>query len=395
MSKKVMNKLDVQIELLKELDAVCRENNVKYFLQGETARSAYLNNTFQDEMVNLSVAMTQGDAERIVRILVSKSQSGRYYESLLNNPRYKQPYMVYGNLNTCDFSIVSGNYNKNKGIQIKIYYIENGENRNTKVRKIIKKGWKTVNTKILSNKLWFIKFGLSIWNILFKLIGEERVGRIYYRWLKKKGYIETFNDIKKYEKLRIGGHIYKTKIISDLMNVNVNSTAFPIPKEYDEYFRIVAGKNWKEKPLKQAKKKAGKIINTKIGYKKVINELEKTITEARKNHEKIALANIFSKPYNRQIKRLWKLVLMTRKQVAFQQFFEGKPEAIRDLYNSNDDWETVLNRAKLSVGRYAKHNMTYSINEDIDAKIEQLMLMEGKEKQIIKIRKLRTKKHFL
>lgn len=199
-------KKDIQLELLKEIDAICSENNLKYILFGDNALNAYNNHTIKDAARIVAVAMTQGDVERFCDIVEENYSQDRFVEGLFNNPRCNSLYVSYGNKNTTDISIVRGNYNNCRGIRIRIYYIKKRiMNDGTYVREWTKSLSKEkamrkyLNTKIVSPDLWFAKAGLGMANGLYNLTGG---GKRYYKQLRSRTYIDKWEDIQECEEVR-------------------------------------------------------------------------------------------------------------------------------------------------------------------------------------------------
>ena len=120
-------KQDIQLELLQELDEICKDNNLKYFLIGLNSLNAYLNNTIRNASRIVAVGMAQGDIDKFCQIIEKQNNSNRYVEGIFNNPNFLPVYVTYGNTNTTDFHMVGFNVNIHHGLHISLYLIFTSE----------------------------------------------------------------------------------------------------------------------------------------------------------------------------------------------------------------------------------------------------------------------------
>ena len=77
---------EVVTDLLFELDDICRKNNLKYTLTGTFANTVAEEGKFPDEYDYITIAMTQGDIERLIEIVNTSENKHREIEYFLNNP---------------------------------------------------------------------------------------------------------------------------------------------------------------------------------------------------------------------------------------------------------------------------------------------------------------------
>ena len=188
-------KQEIQLELLQEIDQICSQNNLKYIFAGISALNAYLNHTIKKDNRIVSLAMTQGDIDRLCEIVEKENRKDRYIEGIFNNPNYLPLYVTYGNENTAEFHMIARNKNKHHGINIRIYPIRktvalDGKRivgytpRLSKEKKVREFMNKTIENK----KFWFVKGGLKAINGAYELTGGSKR---YYNKLKSNTFIEN------------------------------------------------------------------------------------------------------------------------------------------------------------------------------------------------------------
>lgn len=393
-----MNIHDVQVELLGEIDKICKDNHIQYVLYGECSRSVCMKNTLMGCGTAIEIAMCQGDAERFVHIVEELRPFERYVEGLVNNPRYPYKYLAYGNSNTTDFNIKRNNYIKNKGIQIRIHYIDKMAEKSKK-QILLAKLRKVINSKISNRGLWYLRFPLGLINLFVKIIGEKRVGCWYYNSMKRQSYINTWDDIFEYSNVIIAGKTVSTMNFEKIENVSVDGLELPIPKDYSVYFEDIFGTGWDKKSFGKRQMKSGQIVSATVGFEKLLSdsEIEKRIKNARDSHESALAERAFAYFSIRKVKKLWNLVLMTKEQMEFRRKFQEQKEYILNLDNEKDQKELyhILNPVILSLVYYSEKNMTYSVGTELDNKIEMFMLSRGQGKKVKRIRKLRKVAKFV
>lgn len=386
-----MNIHDVQVALLCEIDKICKENHIEYILYGECARCACIQHTLMNCGPIIEIAMCQGDAERFAQIVEKEHSVTRYVEGLINNPRFSHEYLTYGNLDTTDFNIRRIDYDKNKGIAIHIHYIAKGAKRRKK-QQYLTRAWSLINTKIVNRELWFIKLPLAIVNLFVKIIGEKRLGRLYYKALRKVSAIDTWENIFKYSNVNIAGKTLSTKQLAALGTVSAEGMEWPIPENYQNYFKKIVGADWETKPI-GGKMKAGQIVSTVVGFRSLLKDshIQQAVISACGSREKIEYERVLTLSSVRKANRMWALVLMTQKQLEFQKLLQQQKDYILNLDEDKDKDElySILKPVISSLVYYSEKHMTYSVGTEFDYKIEAIMLAKGQAKKVEKIRKLR------
>lgn len=397
-------KQDVQIDLLKEIHDICEENNLKYIMFGENAFNAFKHQTIKGAARITAVAMTRGDAERFCEIIERDYNTNRYVEGLFNNPRCNSMYISYGDRNTTDFLITRANYNKCRGVRIRIYYINARLMQDgTKIRLWTK--WlsrerrlrKYLNTKVVSPKLWYIRAALKVANFCYNIVGG---GKRYYKKIRKRGYIDTWEDIKNCQEVRIGQsapidieYLYETDLY-DVDNLKLN-----MPKNALDFFRIFYGDKVDEKEIRERKQKKKSIINTEIGYETVLSENAELIFEVRSCQEEILWERLKAKKERETVFQVWRLVKMTQKQVEYINYFAENIDRLLELdFEDEEQYEIIYQEVRPVIStlwRYHKYGMTFSIDEKTDALVEKVLLKRHNPIFVGKLHEIAAKQYFI
>ena len=269
----------------------------------------------------------------------------------------------------------------------------------SKKKILLAKLQKVINSKISNRGLWYLRFPLGLINLFVKIIGEKRAGCWYYNFMKRQSYIDTWDAIFEYSSVIIAGKTVSTMTFEKIENVSVDGLELPIPKDYSVYFEDIFGTGWDEKPFGKSQMKSGQIVSTTVGFERLVSnpQTAKMMQKARNSHENVWVERAFAVFSVRKVKKLWNLVLMTKEQVKFQRELHGQEQHILSLDNEKDqeDLSELQNPVILSLVRYSKKGMTYSVGTELDNKIESLMLVRGQAKQVERIIKLRKKAKFI
>jgi len=396
-------KQEIQLELLKEIDEICSKNDLKYIFVEQKALYAYLNRTLNDDYRMIAVAMTQGDLDRFCEICTNELGDDRYIEGTFNNPHFIPIYVSYGNRNTTDLDTIYRGKNIHRGIRIRIYPIMKYLGRDGKVYK----GWgkrlrkertlrRLLNKQVEHEKLGYMRTGLRVLNGAYSLTGG---GTRYYKEFKKNIFIDKWEDIQDYCKVRIVNKYFPTEVLKDITKIEIDGVELFFPKDTEEYFIEAYGKNFREKSIKSKKLRNRVVIDTEIGYEKVIADTKDILKEIRTTHEEIILKRREVQHENDAVRNVWRLVRMTEKQIEFQDYFTDDKIDELEKFDLND--ENQFEEAYEEIGpvvsalrRYAKFGMTFSINPRMDSLIEKVLLISGNEKLLNNIKEFSKKEYF-
>lgn len=121
-SKEVINS-DVQkklLELLIEIDEICRKNGIKYCLDTQLAVDAVLNHEMTNEYIDGRIVMDGVNAKKFINCFNKSHKPNRVVESLLNNKSFPSYTLKYTNTDTSYFDSRICNRYLNNGICIDI-----------------------------------------------------------------------------------------------------------------------------------------------------------------------------------------------------------------------------------------------------------------------------------
>lgn len=397
------SKQDIQLELLQEINDICSKNDLKYIFVGKNAFNAYVNHTIKNNNAHVSIAMTLGDINRFCNIIEKQNNPNRYVESMFTNQKYIPLYTSYGNENTTDYHMIILNNNFHHGIHIRIYPIiksvtlddEKIEIMDSKTYKEYKFR-KFLNKKIINKKFLPIKIGISLLNNIYTISGFRKK---YPNKIFNKIYIDNWDDIQNYSNVKIGKKIINSKYFKELTKYKVDNIELNYPKDTDNYFKQIYGRNIENVNVVLKPKRKNAIIDTEISYKKIINETKDLLDEIRSTHEELVWGRFKVRREKKCVDNVWKLVKMTNSQIRYINFFNENIDYLLSL-DLNDksqfeEMEIILNPIIEKLQKYANEGMTFSIDKKTDSLIRKFLLIKNNEELINKIDEINKLKYFV
>ena len=244
----------IEVDIMKQIDKICRENNLKYSLMDGSLIGAVRHNGFIPWDDDIDVMMPRPDFEKLKQILLKDETSNIKY---MDCSTQKDCYYVFGKvidkrtiLKEKDVYAVKG-----FGVYVDIFPIDGLPDLENKRKKLMKKVGKlrTLRKYAIHTHLSKENF---ITNILFKIISIPI--KIYgFRRINKKAYklIQTYDYDKSnyatliYNDISINKHkYYKKSFFNKTHYVKFEDTEFAILDNYDRYLKDLFGNYMKLPP---------------------------------------------------------------------------------------------------------------------------------------------------
>lgn len=310
------NRTDGLKQLLFELNKICDEHNLKYILTGNVAKKIKDNDRFPERISNISIAMTMGDIERLIQIVNNRDDDKRQVEYILNN-RYATNLQVrYCNNETTLVDIRNYIYHENHGLYVKIIPISKISKSRKEKKKLsfLKKIYKVSGKELGVYKVSRRFVALLIKGVV-SLIGRKRVAQALYNLNKSVEYIDKWEDISNYDKVRIGKAVFGDETDWCIEEIGVEGTNIKIVESVNS--RIIertATINYIERNV---------IWQPNIPFKEYFADREiadslKKVLQLRTNYTRSIRSSRKPQAY---IKESWDKYLMTRDIVSIRKYY--------------------------------------------------------------------------
>ncbi len=240
-----MNKEQQEVfSLLMEIDKICRENRIPYFLSPQLTLRAVMNRPFSQNPLTGCVVMKTGDMERFRRAFKKKQMSGRVLESMCSHRFFPGFYLRYENPDTTCYCLHVGPNFRYPGLGVNILPLRGGpaSEKKEKILDILETGW--METCYSYGIEW--KFSSMIWGMGMRVLclaGRGRVGKSLYR-LFARARKNPRGGAYLLKSSRTETKSYPADIFDGVRDAELEGHSFLIPENYKKYLRTAFGENY-------------------------------------------------------------------------------------------------------------------------------------------------------
>lgn len=239
----------IEIEMLSFIDQICRENNIKYFLDSGTLLGAIRHQGFIPWDDDVDIALFREDYDKLVSLLKNHP---KYRAITYDNSTYTFPFAKIIDTTTW-VKIEKFNVYSDLGIYIDLFPIDNIPDSNLKRKIFFNKIWfgrKAINYVTVEDKSLLTKFYQKQLKKIFDYIGYRNINNFIDSECRK------YTTVKSNNITTILGSFKKEKILekewfSDMKYVKFENLKLPIPIGYDKYLKVLYGDYMKLPPVEE------------------------------------------------------------------------------------------------------------------------------------------------
>lgn len=246
----------IQLEMLKEVDRICKKHSIKYSIIAGTLLGAVRHKGYIPWDDDADVAMLRKDYDKFVKISENELDKSKFYfQDHKNTYGYRWGYGKLRRKNTVFIRKGQEHMPYDSGVFIDIFPLDEVPNNKFKrkiygygctcVRKML---WSEVGAKLEKNK--YLRF-------MYKLIAKIPRDTVfkYYEKLKKVGSKNksAWVRILTFPTPDNGEHGYRKKWYENLEDIEFEGYLFPAIKDYDEYLSFKFGNYLELPPIEQRK----------------------------------------------------------------------------------------------------------------------------------------------
>ncbi len=392
---------NVLLTLLTEIDTVCRENGLHYFLTGQTALEAYRSGQFETSSKVVDILMTLPDIKELIAVIEAQGKADRAFESLYNNDHFREFQFRYVATDTLNLSLHSDLTSEKPGIYIRIRALKvDVHTPLSKAMTLQKKAWRFYyrdypNTSRISGEKKIGKRMSNFW------VGHTHDG---YRKRMIRGIEKTQKNVSLDDELYIRGLrrnrpiIFPQGLFAESQEVELEGHKFFIPKDAELFFEVLYGENWTERTFKPSEVTQNRIVDANFPYAEYFaylkaNGLTTDISEelAAENKARAEL-----KPLDKRLTRNWRIVQRTGARFNLWKQYVPQKAYIQDLYE-NEKWEElgeVLADYDIAARKYRKFDLGLCFDEDIFRIYQAWLIYNENEELAEKMEKVVPEEHW-
>lgn len=393
---------DKQLELLGEIDKICKENDIEYSLSGSTLLFGYYKHILGNEYKTNTIIMTPENALKFIKVCEEKLPENRNIDYMLNNALHNGHTIYY-----CDNKTLSIDWRKvqeshNIGIHITIYILKKKDSN--PFRWIYTRGMDTLLTvynRVKANEFkkkskavgWFVKPIVS-------MIGLERLKKIVFNNYINGALKNPNNDyyLSKNNYKRSIDKYYKKEYFDGHSEVKIYDKIYRGPADIDKYIYDIHGKYAKENvKLRDGVMPLFKVADCNLVYDDIKNLVDGQLFSQENwiNYKKGTALNPEIKHLNSTVKHYWRILL--RGEDRFKLYLQYMPikDEVKRLYEEGKfkELEVVLRDYDREARKNLKYKLGLCFDNDIYQVYRQLLIHNGEQDIADKLEEYIPKEH--
>ena len=321
------------LELLKEIDIICRKNKITYFLSPYFTLCAATGRPFPMNPATGAIYMKTGDMERFKNVFEEEPELRRALESMDNNKRFPGFHLRYIDKDTLLYRLDEYGKYQHPGLAVNILPLqcEYGPKKKYLWNRMLEDGWKRVNAK--DTKCKTRRDRVCVWSVRFlSLCGRGWLGKRIFRDLihqPQEGattYVVRFFNENFY---------YPARIFEEPQEVELEGERFFSPGDIDKYLTVAYGKNYRNKGPENYRPGPMVMCSALIPCEEFMQQSKelKHIAASRKRREK---RRKFGMNYKAYFNQCWNYAKFCGKKYTCARAYRQKLGYIRNLYRNAD-----------------------------------------------------------
>ena len=267
---------EIQLDMLKKFDEVCRKYDLRYFAVHGTLLGAVRHQGFIPWDDDMDLAMPRKDYDKLCEVSGQEFTGQYFFQTPENDPEcFYGGYGKLRNENTSAMEWQNQGHDCHQGIWIDILpldHVPETDKKRELLQRNVKRRQKLLYAKIYPNWANMISDvkdeRVSLYYLLSGRISHAGLCRMLYRILtscKETGWVGILACYYKYVKNR---NIYRKEETENLIEVPFEDTRIPIPAAYDTWLKDRYGENYMAYPSEEYQKiRHSAAFDTEISYK--------------------------------------------------------------------------------------------------------------------------------
>lgn len=391
------------LDLLVEVDRICVQNNIQYFLCGSTAFAAAFNGGFseEEEILHADVLMRAPELLKFIEAVENNGPEHRAIESWLDNPDYPEFGARYVAEDTLFLDLPYSHTYSHYGFGVRITVLRDfpSGKMTSKLATMRETGWEQTfepapeelpsKTDQMYRKA--VEFEIK------KAGGREFYSRKLFRELCKaytnpgcsKVFIKHFRDERKH---------FDTAVFREPELCRLGDYSFPMPKA-DRFLTKMYGVTWRSRKRVPGRRMTEWIItDTAIPYKDYLEEIEKagcSLEEYVRVRDRALYYPEEAQGSLRAVDHYWELMVRTGDRFDLYDLYEPQKERIMKLYREGlyDELAALLEPYARRIEQNRKAGLGLCFDKDILDCMLEVFRQEGRNAYADEVRALVPPEH--
>lgn len=381
--------------LLREIDEICRENNIEFFLDGGSALGAVRHKGFLPWDDDADIVLTRENWLKFKKAVEEHPRPDRVLADPATNPAYPMVYPRYCDTSTTAILRTSMIDQFKSGLFIDIFILDPVEDTQEAVDEYfdILFGY----CEYINPYYYDTVIGANEWYDFFKAMGAKEGRAAVDRYVEERLFRGEDKEGMTYcFRLDLAKYVYPRYLFRRQLFVPVEDTILPVPGEFGDYLRIHYGDLWYMIPKETEVETHNVAIDLSVPYENFADsylwaidkkEAESTYRKLQKLRlEKWKMTTKIDTSRYEVVAKVYAAILEKKAEtVSPQALLEaGDYKRLAEMF---ENYETMqLNRY------YLRNQVLIPMSDELLYCVLRLMIHEGKYNRAAKILDLRRRK---
>lgn len=322
------------IDLLTEIDRICRENGITYFLSPQLTLCSVTGQPFPGGPDSGVVYMKIEDMEKFRRFFEEDAPEDRMLESMNNSRRFPGFFLRYTDRYTLDFKLNEGRNYRYPGMGVNILPLRGKiDSRRLHLwNRAEEVGWielcdfygdRKGKKKALCRA--FMKVRL--------VTGRGRLGRSLYRhFCSRQNIPDTPEYVLRLKKRTV---YFPREVFEDTRGITLEGKTFQAPENLDLYLRQYYGKDYRQKVIPKYVPSVSRMVSAMVNfedYQQAVGSQRRFLKKRFRAHRKDA----FGRNRKKYLTWCWNHVKFCGSRLELEKYYLKKKDYIENLYENKD-----------------------------------------------------------
>lgn len=386
-----------RFELLKELDEVCRRNDIEYFLRGRVLLQAVRFGRFVDKNTPVTAFMSADNVDKFIKAVKKMKGRKRFIESIATNSDFYKMAVRYGAGDTLQIHAGSCATESPFGIYITIEVLR--KEPDSKLlrgyRHLLELGMESDHELIETGKK--ARISKLYFNSMKKLIGKKRAQRHVYHQLMA----EDNNNGAYYNKFYQKDRNFFPKYLFDFStDIYLEGHEFKTALFFERLLRAEYGGDWKDMDVHESSSSTSiRATATDLSGKEFVDYLDSIGFDREglnRRWRKVADDYIPIKEISKKVAFYWDMMVASGARFRLYEMYSPIKDELMELYRKHDYEELFkeLNEFYVIVSHLRRKKIGLSFDKDIDQMLVYCMYSTGRIKEADSYLKLIRKQNW-
>ena len=323
------------LELLKEIDTICRKNKITYFLSPYLTLCAVTERPFPMNPASGDIYMKTADMERFKNIFEEEPGLRRALESMENNSHFPGFYLRYTDKDTLYYKLNDYGKYQHPGIAVNILPLqcEYGPKGKYLWNRMREDGWKKINGK---KGKWKTKrdFACICLVRVLSLCGKGWLGKSIFRDLLHQPWNDPKTCVLRYFDQNL---YFATEVFEETREIQLGGEWFLIPEQAERYLISAYGKDYSKKdPEKYNPSPSSMVICSALIPCEEFLQQSKELKKFAAEKKRVEKRRKFGLNYRQYFAQCWDYAKFCGKKYTCALAYRKKISYIRTLFKNED-----------------------------------------------------------